>query len=186
MLHYPDMQKISKNILIACLLLIVAIWVGWHSFSSNLSNIHQKTESLSEKHRPTVLVEKTAPSSTAKAAPQPVSPEAAAAIGQARDAVIEKMHDAATTYDKAQLPVIQPYLVNPDPELRAAAADCMIILGDASAGPMLREAAKRVDSDLEAKDLEKKADYVELPPIDIKKAAKLFENGGIKGLAPQK
>ncbi len=62
----------------------------------------------------------------------------------------------------------------------------MIILGDASAGPMLREAAKRVDSDLEAKDLEKKADYVELPPIDIKKAAKLFENGGIKGLAPQK
>ncbi|MEO8616643.1 MAG: HEAT repeat domain-containing protein [Luteolibacter sp.] len=180
------MKKTPTSILLACVLLIAAIWVGWHSFSSNASSISQKPETHLETHRPTAPAVKPAPLSVPKAALSPASPEAAAAIAQAREAAIDQMHDAATTYDKAQLPVIQPYLVDPDPELRAAAADCMIILGDASAGPMLREAAKKMDSAEEAKDLEKKADYVELPPIDIKKASKLFKNGGIKALAPQK
>ena len=180
------MKKSPTSILLASFLLIAAIWVAWHSFFSNQSNIPQKVETPPEKHRPTAPPVKPSPPSVVQAAPQPASPEAAAAIVQAREAAIDQMHDAATTYDKAQLSVIQPYLIDPDPELRAAAADCMIILGDASAGPMLREAAKKVNSAHEAKDLEKKADYVELPPIDIKKSAKLFKNGGIKGLAPKK
>ena len=180
------MKKTPTNILIACLLLIVAIWVGWHLYPNKAPNVQQTPDTHPEKHQTAGPVAKPALLPAPKAALQPTSPEAAAAIVQAREATIEQMHDAATTYDKAQLPVIQPYLVDPDPELRAAAADCMVILGDASAGPMLREAAKKVSSAQEAKDLEKKADYVELPSIDVKKSAKLFKNGGIKGLGPKK
>lgn len=87
---------------------------------------------------------------------------------KARDAAIEKMQDASTRYDAAELPVIQPYLTSPDPELRAAAVDAMIVLGDASAGPMLRKAAKSLASTEEAEKMTAAADYVELPSGDFK------------------
>jgi hypothetical protein len=94
------------------------------------------------------------------------------AAEKARAAAIEKMQEASTTYDAAQLPVIQPYLVSPDPELRAAAVDAMIVLGDASAGAMIREAAKSMTSLDEVKKMENAADYAELPPVDFKKMKK--------------
>jgi hypothetical protein len=84
---------------------------------------------------------------------------------------LEKIHDASVSYDPAELPVIRPYLLSSDPELRAAAVDAMIVLGDASAGPMLREAAKSLASEEEAKQMLKAADYVELPPANIKEVA---------------
>lgn len=74
------------------------------------------------------------------------------------------LHDAAVTYDAAQLPVIRPYLTHSDPAIRAAAANAMVVLGDASAAPMLRDAARSFGSSDEAKSLEKKAAYLELPP----------------------
>lgn len=95
----------------------------------------------------------------------------------AMDAAMEKIHDAATTYDPAQLAVIRPYLVSADPELRAAAVDAMIVLGDASAGAMLREAAARMSTDEEAKAMMEAADYVELPPANLKELVKRKRDG---------
>jgi hypothetical protein len=45
----------------------------------------------------------------------------------------------------------------------------MIVLGHAAGAPLLREAAKRIASPLEAAELLKKADYLELPspPIEL-------------------
>lgn len=85
-----------------------------------------------------------------------------------RDAILEKMQDAATSYDPAELPVIRPYLESPDPVIRDAAVDAMIVLGDASAGRMLREAAKKMSSAEESSKMEKAADYVELPSASLK------------------
>lgn len=163
------MKKISPTVLIACLFSVAGIWAGWHSFLSKPSQIVHKSETVSKKDRAAIPARNPTFQSLDQAAAQAVNPEATAAIVKAREAAIELMHDAAITYDKAQLPIIQSYLVNADPELRAAAVDCMIILGDASAGPMLREAARKLDSAEEAKDFEKKADYVELPPADFNK-----------------
>ena len=92
-----------------------------------------------------------------------------------REAAIEKMDEASTSYDPAELPVIRPYLESSDPELREAAVDAMINLGDASAGPMLREAAQKLDSDLEAKKMMDAADYVELPSANFKEISKMFK-----------
>jgi len=93
-----------------------------------------------------------------------------------RDAAIEKMHDAAVTYDPAELPVIGPYLESPDPELRAAAVEAMIILGDSSAGPMLREAALKLTAPEEILKMQQAADYIELPPANLKKISELMKN----------
>ena len=98
-----------------------------------------------------------------------------AAVVAEREAAIEKMDEASTSYDPAELPIIQPYLESSDPELREAAVDAMINLGDASAGPMLREAARKLDSDLEAEKMTDAADYVELPPANFKEISKMFK-----------
>jgi hypothetical protein len=90
----------------------------------------------------------------------------------ARDAALEKIHDAATTYDPVELAAIQPYLVNADLGIREAAVNGMIVLGDAAAGPMLREAAARMESAEEAKAMLAAADYVELPPANLKELIK--------------
>lgn len=87
----------------------------------------------------------------------------------AKDAAIEAIHEAATSYDPAQLVVIRPYLTSADAELRAAAVDAMIVLGDASAAAMLRQAATTIGSGEEAEAMIQAADYVELPPANLKK-----------------
>lgn len=98
-----------------------------------------------------------------------------ATVAAEREAAIEKMNEASTSYDAAELPIIRPYLESSDPELREAAIDAMINLGDASAGPMLREAAQKLDSDIEAKKMMDAADYVELPSANFKEISELFK-----------
>ncbi len=78
--------------------------------------------------------------------------------------VLSAMNEAAITYDPASLPVIAPHLKSPDPEIRAAAVDAIVVLGDAAGSTLLRQAAKSARSREEASDLQQKADYLELPP----------------------
>ena len=78
--------------------------------------------------------------------------------------VLMAMNEAAITYDPASLPVIAPHLKSTDPEIRAAAADAIIVLGDAAGSSLLRQAAKTARTREEADDLQQKADYLELPP----------------------
>lgn len=165
----------KKTILAGGLILVIAIIIAV-KFASNETpaitggDVNPSLDRTS--HRP-----RSAPAALAVSAPE-ISPHGSPGVKQtltgeaaeqARALAIEKMQEASTTYDAAQLPVIQPYLVSPDPELRAAAVDAMIVLGDASAGRMIREAAKSMTSADEAKKMEKAADYVELPPVDLKK-----------------
>ncbi|GAA5147545.1 hypothetical protein GCM10023213_42350 [Prosthecobacter algae] len=81
--------------------------------------------------------------------------------------IFEAIHDAAVSYDAKELPKIQPYLLHPDPEIRAAALQGMIDLGDAAAGPLLRAAAPLAPSPAEAKNLREAADFVELPSASL-------------------
>lgn len=101
-----------------------------------------------------------------QAATQPAADSAE--VERIRAEALEKIHDASVSYDAAELPVIRPYLLSSDPVLRTAAVDAMIVLGDASAGPMLREAARGLASEEEAKKMIQAADYIELPPANIK------------------
>ena len=105
------------------------------------------------------------------------SPEVVTADAEKmREEALEKMQEASVTYDAAELPIIRPYLESSDPVLRSAAVDAMLVLGDAAAGPMLREAAKNLESEDEAKQMIKAADYIELPPADIKAMADQIRN----------
>lgn len=63
--------------------------------------------------------------------------------------------------------MIRPYLTHPGPEMRTATLQGMIILGDASAAPLLRAAAKETSDPKEVTALLEAADYLELPPVSL-------------------
>jgi hypothetical protein len=99
--------------------------------------------------------------------PQDDPARAAYADASPKLAALQTMEEASVSYDPAQLPVIRPYLVHPDPEIRQSAVNAMVVLGDAAASPMLREAAKLAPSAKEAVAMEEAADYLELPPANL-------------------
>jgi hypothetical protein len=80
-----------------------------------------------------------------------------------QEALLEAINDVAITYDPVELPKIKPYLLHPDPEVRKAALDGMVVLGDAAAAPLLRDAARQVASSKEAIEMMQAAEFLELP-----------------------
>lgn len=86
-----------------------------------------------------------------------------------KQSILDAIQLASVSYDPSELPRIHPYLTHPDPELREAALNGIIVLGHAAGAPLLRDAARRTANPLEAAELLKKADYLELPsaPIEL-------------------
>ena len=59
--------------------------------------------------------------------------------------------------------VIRPFLLDPDPEVRAAARDGMVQLGESDAIPLLRDAAAKLKDPAEIASLQEAADLLALP-----------------------
>lgn len=142
---------------------ILAIWIGSRSAENGHApsddrpvpaKLSPRTESASS--RENVHIGKT----TADPGIAAGNPEQAAAT---RERILEEIQDASVSYDAAELPKIEPYLLHADPEIRQAAMNGMIVLGDKAAGPLLRKAAELAPTPQEAVALIEAADYVELP-----------------------
>ena len=79
------------------------------------------------------------------------------------DEILTEIEDAAISYDAEELPILESYLYDPDPAIRAAALDGMLTLGDAAASPMLRAAAENAYTPHEAVAMLEAADFLDLP-----------------------
>ncbi len=90
-------------------------------------------------------------------------PSATGLRDEERSVILNTIEQASVTYDAKALPLIEPYLLHQDPEIRLAAMNGMIVLGEAAAGPLLRKAAEKSTSPKEAVALSEAADFVELP-----------------------
>jgi len=179
-------MKVSKATLIGFAILIpvgalIAININSNDSSNSSSTVEasQKKQRVRTSRSRQKTHTKQHISSVASRRPRSES-DSAVAVDPAtllaeREAAIEKMDDASTSYDPAQLPIIQPYLESSDPKLREAAIDAMINLGDAAAAPMLRDAAAKLKSDLEAKKMNEAADYLELPSANFKEISEMFK-----------
>lgn len=88
---------------------------------------------------------------------------AAPAPAQAVPQILESIHEASISYDAKELPKIQPHLIHPDAEVRAAALEGVLVLGDAAGAPLLRQAASTLKDPREAVKFLEAADYLELP-----------------------
>jgi hypothetical protein len=161
-----------KNKFLSICLLVIAITIGYLTFKRDLSKPTPHSTHKSDRLTENQSAPPSSPSSPIRTEISKPSP-AAIVQSEVRKAeshqeALEQMHEASITYDKAQLKVIQPYLTHPDADLRSAAINAMVVLGDASAGPLLREASKNAPSPKEAVAMEEAADYVELPSADFK------------------
>jgi hypothetical protein len=89
---------------------------------------------------------------------------------------LDIMHEAMITYEPANLPIIARYLNHSDAELRKAALNNMLQMGDKAAAVLLREAAATAATPQEAVAMLEAAKYLELPSgLDLlnKKRARL-------------
>ncbi|HRJ07586.1 MAG TPA: HEAT repeat domain-containing protein [Prosthecobacter sp.] len=97
-------------------------------------------------------------------APSPNTPAPATVpMDAANEVILQEIEQASITYDAKDLPRIRPFLSHPDPEIREAAINGMIVLGDAAAAPMLREASQIAPTPQEAVRMQEVAAYLELP-----------------------
>ena len=108
------------------------------------------------------------PTSQAAAGSGPVATPAvgvgaAPAPAQAVPQILEAIHEASISYDAKELSKIQPHLIHPDAEVRAAALEGVLVLGDAAGAPLLRQAASTLKDPREAVKYLDAAEYLELP-----------------------
>jgi hypothetical protein len=157
-------------LLIAAAILLVVLAIFWPG---------QKSAEPS----PTPDTAKQTPPSTSAAAASgntgTVAPPAGNAVptpaptGTARPAVApedidpvlrEKIETAVVTYSPEALPAFKELLASPDREVRAAAIDGLLRLGENGGAALLREAAGRTTNEKEIEEMEAAAEYLELPP----------------------
>ncbi len=82
-------------------------------------------------------------------------------------AILSRIDEASTRYDPSALPVLQPYLLHEDEEVRTAAVDGIIALGEAGGAPLLRAASAQLKDPREAVAYLDAAEYLELPPVTM-------------------
>lgn len=98
-----------------------------------------------------------AATSAAAAAPLATAPSLPAG-----EAALQAIDELTVTYDAASVPDLARYLKHSDPEIRSAARDGLINLGERAAIPFLQEAAKTAPAE-EATALREAADFLALP-----------------------
>ena len=110
--------------------------------------------------------------------PAPAAPDISLPTGDiARDAITE----LSITYDAAAVPALARYLKHPDPDIRAAARDGLINLGERAAIPFLEAAAKTALAD-EAVLLREAAEFLALPTwTEQREARKKAKAAGATG-----
>jgi hypothetical protein len=98
-------------------------------------------------------------------APEPAPPPSSAASAPLLegDAAHEAIADLAVTYDPAAVPDLARYLAHPDPEIRSAARDGLVQLGERAAIAPLEAAASRAADPDEASSLREAARFLSLP-----------------------
>lgn len=87
-----------------------------------------------------------------------------------REQTLEAIQELAVTYDAASVPALARFLSNADAEIRAAARDGLIQLGERAAIPYLEEAARHATAE-EANALREAAEFLALPTWTERRAA---------------
>ena len=91
------------------------------------------------------------------------SAKARSADPEHREAARTTIDAAVVTYSPEGVKSIRPYLLDADPEIRAAARDGMVQLGESDAIPYLRDAASKLEDAQEIASLQEAAELLSLP-----------------------
>ena len=152
----------KTNTIFACGLLVVLSVTGWF-----LTHREQVTPAPSVP--PARDAAKTLPVAARQVALTPPpggvtspAPPAPPVLPQG-EAALEAIQTLATTYDAKEVPALARYLESSSREVRAAALQGLIQLGDGAAVPYLKAAADKTMDTQEQSDLLKAAEFLALP-----------------------
>jgi hypothetical protein len=153
---------LALPILITGLLVYILLWPS----NKEESEIHPKAPQKPSSSLSVALSTQTSSKSLEKITQSPKIlpdlPPSSPTISE-KEQIIDKVREASTTYDSASLPIIEPYLYSPDPEVRGEAVNAIVNLGDKAGSALLRKYAEK-ESNLERKlEVLKLADWLELP-----------------------
>jgi hypothetical protein len=81
----------------------------------------------------------------------------------AREVLLEAIDDATVTYDVQGLVTLGPMLSHPDPEIREAAIEGIVQLGETAGAQVLREAAGKSRNPREVEQMIEAAAFLEIP-----------------------
>lgn len=151
----------------AMAVLALSWWLPRLTMSTTTSTPAPHQNPPHSQHPASPLADQTHPPANSPPTPNPSSDKQNSE--QTTRALLEKIHDASVTYDPQQLPIIAEFLLHDEAEVRKAALDGMIVLGDSAAAPLLRQAALSAPTPQEAVALEEAADYMELPSASLQK-----------------
>lgn len=78
-------------------------------------------------------------------------------------AALDEVFKLSVQNSEESVPLIAPYLIDPDQKVRAAALEAMLNNGKTSGAAQLRKAAEKLEDPVEAAAYIKGAEYLELP-----------------------
>jgi HEAT repeat protein len=85
-------------------------------------------------------------------------------------AVYAQIHEAMVTYSPEGVKALEPMLADAEPEIREAAINAIIQIGEKSGADALRRAARKTKLPRERMRMLEAADFIELPPIEFEPA----------------
>lgn len=147
---------------LAIALALYAYWLGGADVDSGTSEQTNRRQEQSKTSQHSQLQTSDQVSDVAAVTSSPAI--ASLAPPPSQEKILEEIEAASITYDPVYLPKIRPFLTHPDPEVREAALNGIVNLGDEAGAPLLREAARQLNNAQEASKLMEMADYLELPP----------------------
>ncbi|QJE95410.1 HEAT repeat domain-containing protein [Luteolibacter luteus] len=120
-------------------------------------------ETTSAKARATAAREKQRREKSETEAPEPADKTTTEAAEAHRDEAQAAIDAAVITYSPEGVKQIRPWLLDADPEVRMAARDGMVQLGEPDAIPLLRDAAGKLKEHSEIAAFHEAADLLALP-----------------------
>ena len=93
---------------------------------------------------------------------------------------LDVIWQAMSTFSEEGLPVLKPYLSNPDPEIRSAAVEAIKQLAVPAGAEVLRTAAKNAETTREQIEMLEAAEFLELPRLPVSVLKELMETGKLK------
>ena len=119
------------------------------------------------------------PKETAEPASTQISP-ATAATPSGKQENLDVIWQTMSTFSEEGLPVLQPYLSNPDPEIRSAAVEAIKQLAVPAGADVLRAAAKDAKTTREQIEMLEAAEFLELPRLPVSVLKELMETGKLR------
>lgn len=83
------------------------------------------------------------------------------------EVILERIDDAIVTYSPEGVGMIAPYLSSGDVEIREAAVEALMQLGEPSGAELLRKAARSAANARERNQLLEAAAFIDLPPVEL-------------------